>query len=653
MEEPLIQNPVAIFLAIMAVILLAPLIIERFRLPGIVGIIIGGIIIGPHVLNLLSTEYTIETLAVIGLIYLMFSVGLEIDLRQFKKVRNRAIVFGILTFAIPVLVGIIVGRWLGFELNSSILLGAVIASHALINYPILRRLGILRNEAVASTLGATVFTDVSALLVLAFVVRTKGGGISVLSYILQVAMFIAYTLFILIVVPRLGKFFFKRFTGRAIEFQFIILVLLVAALLAELIEMHVIIGAFLAGLAINSSLPSHSSVINRVLFLGEAFFIPIFLIYIGMIIDPATMFTEPNTLLAGGIMIMSVYLTKLIPSWIAAGIFKYSRDELMTMWGISQAQATTTLAILLVGVEMGLLTTAVFNGGVLMVMVTCITSSIIVQRFGSRLVPTTVPEEKDSHYRRILVSLANPRTHERLIELAGILARTVSGKLFSLHVTLRRQSERFSGSEEMELLMGAEDLNDPDTDVELLHRVDTDVVNGILHAAIENDVTMIVMGWHSEKTYRESAFGSIVDQVLWNAEIPVMVGRISHPINAIKRVVLVVPQNSCTQGSMEDVLETVATLSAALNVPMIVLSEESYLEDLRSHLDGMDMGPSHKAFKLGRNVVRDVVSRTSSTDLIVVSTLVSRMRFGSCLGRIPEQLADGSEASLAVIVYPM
>jgi len=652
-EEPLVQSPVAIFLTIIAVILIAPLIIERFRLPGIVGIIVGGIIIGPYVLNLLSVDSTIETLAVAGLVYLMFSVGLEIDLRQFKQVRNKSIVFGLLTFSLPMINGIVLGRWLGYSWSSSFLLGAVIASHALINYPILSRLGIIRNEAVAATLGATVFCDISALLVLSFVVRNSEGSSSALDIVLMVASMIAYTTFILFVVPRLGKLFFRRFGGRAVEFQFILVVLFTAALVAELIDMHVIIGAFLAGLAINSTLPSRSPVLNRVLFLGEAFFIPIFLLYIGMIIDPAAFFSESNTLIAGWMMIASVYLTKLVAAWIDAGIFRYSRDELFTIWGITQAQATTTLAVLLVGVEAGLLPEAVFNGGVMMVMITCITSSIMVQHFGSRLKPSMVREEERSFYGRILVSLANPGTQEHLVALAGLLARTTGGKLFPLHVILRQENERYSGGAEEEILLdSSDDLEEPETEISPIHRVDTSVANGILHAAMENHATMIVMGWHGQKTVRESAFGSVVDQVLWNAEIPVLVGHMKTPINAMNRMVLVLPAGCLFVASLEDILETVSTMADAVNISMLVLSDASYLERMQERLEEIASPQSHKVFKLGSNVVRDVVSRTGPQDLIIIPTVASRMRFGSCMGRMPEQLAEDTRASLAVMVFP-
>lgn len=651
-EEPLVQNPVAIFLTIIAVILIAPMIIERFRLPGIVGLIVGGMIIGPYGLHLLSADYTMETLGMIGLVYLMFSVGLEIEFKQFRRVRNRALALGMLTFFVPQITGILTGRWLGFSWNSSLLLGAVVASHALINYPLLNRLGILRNDAVAATMGATVFTDLLALLVLAYVVRVSEGGFSPWGIFLLIASMAAYTAVVLFALPRLGKLFFRRFSGRSVEFQFILLILFFSALVAELVGMHVIIGAFLAGLAINSALPSRSAVINRVLFLGESLFIPIFLIYIGMILDPGVLFTEPSSLLAGGILISIVYLSKLVPAWAASALFGYSRDELITIWGITQAQATTTLAVLLVGTETGLITTAFFNGGIVMVMVTCITSSIIVQNFGSRLLPSRVVEEEVMLFERILVATANPSTHEHLLDLAGVLTRTVDGELFPLYVTVHNRGECLWDEDLVDVLEGSEELDDPETSTELIHRLDTSIPDGILHAAMEKRATMIVMGWQGERTFRGSPFGSIVDQVLWNAEIPVLVGRITTPVNSLRRLVLVIPPNSLMAGSLEEAAVTVSTLAEAINVPVLALVGEDYLDEMQRLGEEMELDPRPKVFKLGRSAVRDVVSRTGPSDLVVVTTVVSRLRFGSSLGRIPEQLADESEASLAVILHP-
>ena len=251
-----LEGPVAVFLTIMAVILVTPLLSERVRLPGVVGLILGGILVGPHGLGLLAMSRTIELLSTVGLIYLMFSAGLEIDLRQFSRVRNKAMLFGLFTFGVPQLSGIALGRALGLDWAGAVLLGSVYASHTLVAFPILSRLGIVRNEAVSVTIGATVFTDVAALLVLGIVAGTRSSDVSAMYAVQLVALIIGYTVLVLLGLPRAGKLFFRRFTSRAVEFQFVLVALFVAALLAEQIGMHAIIGAFLAGLAINSTMPA-------------------------------------------------------------------------------------------------------------------------------------------------------------------------------------------------------------------------------------------------------------------------------------------------------------------------------------------------------------------------------------------------------------
>lgn len=652
MEEPLLQNPVAIFLTIISIILVAPLLMERIHLPGIVGFIIGGAIVGPHGLNLLSTEYTISTLATVGLVYLMFSVGLEIDLRQFKRVRNASIALGALTFAVPEIAGTAIGRSLGFNWNSSIVLGAVIASHAVITYPILSRYGILRNDAVAATMGATIIADIAALLFLAYAVSASEQAPSALEVAKLMLYLAGYTALVLLVVPRLGKYFFRRFRGRAVEFQFILVVVFVAALLAELIDMHAIIGAFLAGLAINSALPSRSPAVDRVLFLGEAFFIPVFLVYIGMLMDPRVLASSSNVLLAGLMLTMAVYLTKLIPAWAVAFFFRYSRDELFTIWGISQAQAPATLAILLVGVEAGLLPSAIFNGGIIMVMITCVTSSIIVQRFGSRLAPSVVPEERGSRYKRILVATSNPQTQGNLLAMAGILARSADGQLLALHVTERPEGERYCDPEDMGQPVETEKLDDSGIGTLFLNRVDSTVANGILHSAMENRTTMIVLGWHGEKPFREGTMGGIIDRVLWTVEVPVLMGRINTPANAMKRLFFVVPANSVVPGMLEEILRTAVIMASSLNLPMMILCHDDYLESIREGMGAFRAAPQYRIYKLGRSVVRDVASRATPQDLVMVTTQISRLHFGSGPGRIPEQLAASTQASLAVLIHP-
>lgn len=426
MLEHLLDEPVAIFMIILAVVLISPLLIERLRLPGIVGLLIG-----PNALDLLQDGPSIVLLSTIGLVYLMFNAGLEIDLRQFNRVRNKAVVFGLLTFSIPLVVGVIMGRLLGLAWTSSLLMGSVYASHTLVSFPILGRLGIVRNEAVAITIGATVFTDVGALLVLAIVAGTAGEGASVAFVLRFVVLMVAYTLLVLIGGPRLGKAFFSRYSGPYVEFQFVLVILFVAALLSEVIGMHAIVGAFLAGLAVNATLPEQSAVSSRVLFFGEALFVPIFLVYVGMVIDPMAVITSQRTLLIGGLLTIAVYATKYLAAWIAGRMYGYSRNEVLTMWGLSQAQAAATLATILIGVEIGLLSREFFNGAILMVLLTTLSSPLLVQHFGAGLTASAEKPTNISAFDRILVPVANPKTQKHLIRLAAIFGRSVRGPLVS------------------------------------------------------------------------------------------------------------------------------------------------------------------------------------------------------------------------------
>jgi len=652
MTEPL-EAPVAVFLTIMAVILITPLLSERVRLPGIVGLILGGILVGPHGLGLLATGHVIELLSTVGLIYLMFSAGLEIDLHQFSRVRNKALLFGMFTFMFPLLSGIALGRGLGLNWPSAVLLGSVYASHTLVAFPILSRLGIVRNEAVSVTIGATVFTDVAALLVLAIVAGTQDGDASALSVVGLIALMIGYALLVLLGLPRAGKLFFRRFTSRAIEFQFVLVALFVAALLAERIGMHAIVGAFLAGLAINSTLPARSAVVGQVLFLGESFFIPIFLMYIGMITDPLAVLVNIQTLLIGVGMTMAVYAAKFAAAWVTTRIFHYSRDELFTMWGLSQAQAAATLAAILVGVEINLFPMTIFNGAILMILCTCITSPLLVQRFGLRLHPSEAPREKRPLFDRILVPIANPKTQEHLITLADILSRISKGILLPLHVA-QEVNRRVVGLEHQQQLLERvpEILSDPETQIQPVRRVDASIARGILHAAIENEASLIVMGWRGKPTFRQSIFGTVLDEVVWHATVPVMVGRLITPINAMRRVVLVVPPNSLGAGLAGKTLEIVTTVAQAINVPLLVLAAQRYVVNLRDGLDKLKPEQPYEVVRLGSNVIQDVAGRVGAEDLMVVTTMGSQRRFRSSLGHIPEQLVAAISSSIVIIHYP-
>jgi len=502
MLEPL-HEPIPVFLTLVTVILIMPLLSERVRLPGLIGLVLGGMLVGPHGTGLLSASGSIELLATVGLLYLMFSAGLEIDLRQLGRVRNKAMLFGLLTFLLPQLSGVALGRGFGLGWSAAVLLGSVYASHTLLAFPILSHLDILSNEAVAVTVGATLFTDVASLLVLGIVAGSGTGGGSA-SFIVQLIVLMGlFTILVLAVLPKLVRHFFHRFSGRAIKLQFVLVTLLLSAWVAEHIGMHAIIGAFLAGLAINSAVSAHSPVVGQVLYIGESLFIPMFLMYVGMITDPLAIVASRQALVVGLVLTAAVYLSKLGAAWIVGRIFGYSRDETLTMWGLSQAQAAATLATILVGVEIRLFPAHVFNGAILMIICTSVSSPLLTQKFGARLSPAEEEPEERGLFERIIVAVANPQTEQHLIALAGILACRSGGVLMPTNVA-RVVDGEVVGLERQRKLLNAPVVSDCQAEVQRIARVDASITEGVLHAALENEATLIVMGWRGRPTLAES-----------------------------------------------------------------------------------------------------------------------------------------------------
>src|SRR3990172_7013738 len=479
----LFNKPVGLFLLIITIILITPLLSERVRLPGIVGIILGGMLIGPHGFGLIEAGDRIEFLSTIGLVYLMFSAGLEVDIHQFMRVRARALVFGVITFIFPQLMGMSLGYILGLDWLGMILLGSAFASHTLIAFPILTRFGVTRNKAVAVTTGATVLTDIGAFIVLAVVLGARSGGGITLGYFVQLLIMLAiFTAAIIFGLPRLGNLVFQKLTGRAVEFQFIIVTLFVAAFVAELIGVHEVVGAFLAGLAINSMLPRHSPVTGHVLFMGESFFIPVFLLYSGLITDPLTFLKSPETIVVAIGVTIVAYVSKFVAAWITAKIYKYTRAEFWTVYGLSHAQAAVTIPTLGIGLDNGLFDSTLFNAAILMILLTSITSPLIVQRFAPDLQTDEADDMPLPLFGRVLVPVSDPKQSEGLVSLASLLARASKGKLLCVSVARDVGLDRDSSFSIHKELLGRvpELLNDPETEIELIPRLAASHAQGIL-----------------------------------------------------------------------------------------------------------------------------------------------------------------------------
>jgi Kef-type K+ transport system membrane component KefB/nucleotide-binding universal stress UspA family protein len=649
----LFQKPVGFFLIIMSIILITPLLSERLKLPGIIGIIIGGVVVGPHGFGLVAVGDRMEFLSTIGLVYLMFSAGLEVDLNQFMRVRNRALVFGFFTYIIPQFMGMGLGYLLGLDWLGSILLGSAFASHTLIAFPILTRFGVTRNESVAVTVGATVLTAIVAFIVLAVVLGAKTGGLT-FGYFAQ--LFILLSIFVIVIIfvlPRFGKFIFRKLSGRAVEFQFVVVTLFVAAFTAELIGVNEVVGAFLAGLAINSMLPRHSPVTGHVLFIGESFFIPLFVLYSGLITDPFTFLESPQTILVALGVTIVAYVSKFVAAWIIARIYKYTRAEFWTVYGLSHAQAAVTIPTLIIGLNIGLFDSTLFNAAILMILVTSITSPLMVQRFAADLQTAVVDDGQTSLFGRILVPISEPSQSEGLISFASLLARTSKGKVLAVSVAKDTGPNKESSFHLHKAMLERvqENLQDPDAEIELIPRMALTHAHGILHTSQEENASLIIMGWRGKRTLRENMLGSILDEVIWGSDTPVLVGKLSLPLNSMQRVIFMVPPKSVPPIALRRMLEANLAFAKALNVPLLLRADSEYMQTLEALLVVCKVDQPVSLEVLNDQLKPEKLAHEAVSDFIVLPGFGSRKRVVDTLGNIPEQIAKSFDGNLAILHF--
>jgi Na+:H+ antiporter len=426
LESP--TGPALPFLVLFIVVVAGPMVIERFRIPGILGLLLGGLLIGPHGLDLVgSGNTTVPDLGKIGLLYLMFVAGLELDLRLVQAHRKATAVYSALTFSLPMLGGTIAGFALGFSASASVLLGSLLASHTLVVYPMIRELGRGDEPAVATGVGATVVTDTLTLIVLAVVSGTTvghDGPIEIGSQVVIGLLVVGGVSFV--VLPRLARIFLGRFgTARSSRYVFALVSMLGAATLSEAFGIEGIVGAFFAGLALNRLVPNEGDLMERIEFFGGAVFVPVFLVSVGLIIDPAVM-ADPETLRLAGIFIAACFGGKLLAALLTRPLLGYSWVEAGILFALTIPQAAATLAATIVGYDIGLFGTEVVNAVLVLIAVSLVISATIAPIFAKRL-DISSPNPGRIGRRVLLVMAAHATPRRGVAELAQRLARSDDG----------------------------------------------------------------------------------------------------------------------------------------------------------------------------------------------------------------------------------
>ena len=518
-----LADPVLKFLLILLIILAAPLLLNKLRIPHLLGLIIAGAIIGPNGFNLVLRDSSIILSGTAGLLYIMFLAGLEIDMGDFKKNSGKSLVFGMYTFLIPMILGTVVGLWvLDFSMETSVLLASMFASHTLIAYPIISKLGISKNNAVSITVGGTMITDTLALLVLTIIVGMATGNADNAFWIRLGVSIVIFALIVLLVFPFIGRWFFKRVHDNISQYIFVLSMVFFGAFLAQLAGMEAIIGSFLAGLALNRLIPQSSPLMNRVEFVGNAIFIPFFLLSVGMLIDYRAFFTSFETIKVGMVMIIVATAAKYAAAWLTQKTFRLSVDQRSVIFGLSNAQAAATLAAVMVGynVILGtdangapirLLNESVLNGTILMILVTCAIASFSAQKGAHNIAMKESGEEtedKDTKDEHILIPVSNEETVEELVNLSlAIKSKTNTSGLYALKVIDNQNSDDKTLKSSKRVLQTAVDTAAAtDTRLKGLLRYDLSISNAITSVVKEREITDLVLGLHKERTYRQHSW---------------------------------------------------------------------------------------------------------------------------------------------------
>lgn len=623
-----------VFAIIFALILIVPVLSQRLRIPVVVGFIIAGMLVGPGVSGLIEREGGVELLGTAGLLYLMFIAGLELDLDEFITNRRASFTFGLSSFAIPMLLGSAAMLALGFEVLAAVLLASCWASHTLIAYPEYQRYGTARNRSVSVTVGATILTDTSALLVLAIVAGIHRGAIGPAFWLTLVPSIIVLLVLAIWVLPAVGRRFFSGLgQDTAVRFVFVVAVVFAFSGLAELTGIEAIVGAFLAGLGLNRLVPHGSALMQRLEFFGEQFFIPIFLVSVGLLIDPRILF-DPSALLMGGAFIVVALLGKYIAAEGTGRWFGYDRPEIGSMFALSSAQAAATLAAILVGVNIGLIDTETLNAVVAVIAVTCLLSSWLGNRYARQL---PHPPPRTEVGATVVVPVARPESARPLVRLAAAMARPDSGSVVPLVVA--RSDDDESGLETTarikdEAVTMARSFG---VESEGVIRVDSSPAAGIHHTIVEHGASLMVVGWKGETGRREALFGGILDHIVSHVDVPQIIGRLED--EPIGRIVIAIPAIAtlpAAHGSYVLAVETARRLRAEEPHPTLVISQvdDPEIADVATGV----LGGSYRHDP--RDTVSALRAHLEPGDLVILASEPGRGRVPEMGARVARELPD-------------
>ncbi len=659
-ERPF-QNPVLVFSIILFIILLSPLLLRKLKIPGIIGLILSGVVLGPHGLNVLELNSAVKLFSTIGLLYIMFTAGLELDMKEFQHNKNKSLVFGFLTFSIPLVIGVPVCYYfLDYGFVASLLISSMFSTHTMVAYPIVSKFGISKNEAVAVTVGGTILTDTAVLIMLAVILGSNNGG---LSFSFWLRLFVSTAIFLTImflIIPKITKWFFQKLESeKTSHYIFVLSVVFFAAFLAELAGVEAIIGAFVAGLALNKLIPYSSALMNRIEFTGNALFIPFFLISVGMLVDVSVLLKGNSAI----IIAVTLTVVALAGKWIAAGltsyIFKYSSGQRKLIFGLSSSHAAATLAVIMVGFQSKIIHENALNGTILLILITCLVASLITENASRQILASSTPDTADGRINQenehILIPIANPRNLEILLEFASFIKHKKSpNPIHILKVVPNTEdAETNLAKARKEIDSHLKDIPD-EIKVNIVATIDHNIAGGIIRMSKELFADTILIGWPQKSSVFERFTETKTASLVSRTTRSLYISHFEYPLLNHKRIILCCPPLAGLEHGFRIWLSRFTNLSKVLQATVIFRCDEktkaAILNELKllkivsgtTFSDEID----YSDFTVLQNEIRP------EDLLVVVSARRNSISHSNLMENLEEKLDKKFVKQSKVVVYP-
>ena len=661
-EAPL-TNPVLIFSLVLLIILLSPILLRPVRIPGIIGLIIAGVIIGPHGLNWLEKNSAVNLFSTIGLLYIMFIAGLELDMNEFKKTKHKSALFGFFTFIIPMILGFPVCYYLlGYDLLPSILIASMFATHTLVSYPIVNRYGISKNEAVAITIGGTILTDTAVLIILAVITGASQGNINQEFWVTLGVSFAVFLLIMFGVIPRIAKWFFQKVESEKTgHYIFVLTVVFFSAFMAEIAGLEPIIGAFVAGLALNKLIPHSSALMNRIEFIGNAIFIPFFLISVGMIVDISVLAKGPTALVVAGALTAVAVLSKFLAATATQWTFKYTGSQRNIIFGLSSAHAAATLAVIMVGYNNHIIDENVLNGTILLILITCIIATMATESASKKVVREGHQDNMhidhvEESEEQIMIPIANMSTMEPILDFATFIKSKKSPYPLNILSVVpdNEQAEKNIQEAKRNLENTAKYASGSETEVELLTAVDINIPSGIARMSKKVLADCIIMGWPSVVSFVDKIVGEKAESILNKTDTTLMMCRIDKPMITHRSITVYVPPLAESEMGFEYWLEKILKLATELSLPINFVCDqrtESKIEEVRVKLNS-SVETTYAYYEDWDNIYGLATFSNADSLLVFVSSRYGEVSYRDSLDGLAKRVGRFFKNQNIILIFP-